>query len=259
MGLSPAFNEICPGWILKNNVYATLRNQKKYRDRNKARRQRVDTEIFRPDIIDKMRSALRRLTDLRASKGTSNKDRAGGFFLDSDVKGIGKNYMTPAGLAGGIDAYTFFIRYFALRGLAARLQLVITAGGKFGEGWLALSASSGLTQAIDKATGTAAGGVAANEADASWQYECGVLEEFFPSDHLHTLLSEYKTMVSTLADWARDSKSKDDKRGLVIIPDYDLVHDKPMDDKVIKLAYQDAANVADFVDGLLGAPVASKL
>jgi hypothetical protein len=35
--VSPALNEIIPGWVLKENIYAVLRNERKFQERNKVR------------------------------------------------------------------------------------------------------------------------------------------------------------------------------------------------------------------------------
>ena len=41
-GVSPAYNEIIPGWVLSDNLFALKRNEGKYSMRNKARRSHFD-------------------------------------------------------------------------------------------------------------------------------------------------------------------------------------------------------------------------
>jgi hypothetical protein len=60
-GVPPAYNEILPAWMLTDNLFALLRNQEKYRARNRAHRAHFEFEVFRADIVDLMRDACRRL------------------------------------------------------------------------------------------------------------------------------------------------------------------------------------------------------
>src|SRR5262249_53272965 len=60
-GVPPAYNEIVPAWLLTDNLYALKRCEEKYRARNQARRSRFDFRVFRPDTVDRMRDACRRL------------------------------------------------------------------------------------------------------------------------------------------------------------------------------------------------------
>lgn len=53
--LSPALNEISPGWVLGSSVFTVLRNEHKFRTRNRSTRTTIDPAIFRPDIIQHMK------------------------------------------------------------------------------------------------------------------------------------------------------------------------------------------------------------
>ena len=53
-GISPAYNEIMPGWVLSDNIFTIRRNEGKYRKRNKAKRAKIEFEVFRPEIVDMM-------------------------------------------------------------------------------------------------------------------------------------------------------------------------------------------------------------
>ena len=54
-GISPAFNEISPGWTLGSNLFMVLRNETKFKKRGAAFSDRLKYEheiITRPDIIN---------------------------------------------------------------------------------------------------------------------------------------------------------------------------------------------------------------
>ncbi len=111
-GVSPAYNEIMPGWVLSDNIYMVKRNEGKYAKRNKARRSKFDFEVFRPEIVDMMLDARHRL---QAAGGKE-------IYTSRDVKGLGKNFMSEASRKKAIETYTFYIRTYALLGLKRRLE-----------------------------------------------------------------------------------------------------------------------------------------
>ena len=49
--VSPAYNEILPGWALYNNYYMIIRNEDKFLTRNKSKRNTIENLILRPDIV----------------------------------------------------------------------------------------------------------------------------------------------------------------------------------------------------------------
>ena len=66
--ISPAYNEITPAWVLSDNIYTIRRNEKKYKDRNKARRTEFVFDVFRPDSVDLMLDARKKLTGIDEPK-----------------------------------------------------------------------------------------------------------------------------------------------------------------------------------------------
>ena len=50
-GVSPELNEVFPGWILYGNYYMIVRNEDKFANRNKSKRNLFEMSIMRPDII----------------------------------------------------------------------------------------------------------------------------------------------------------------------------------------------------------------
>ena len=99
-------NELFPAWVLDKNVYGIFRNQYKYRDRLKGLSDGIDHEIFRPEIVNMMISARTRLHEIKDKKN---------LYFDSDIKGIGKNFITDQSRLDAIETYTFFIKFYALK------------------------------------------------------------------------------------------------------------------------------------------------
>src|SRR5262249_29619242 len=116
----PAYNEILPGWVLANNLYALRRNEWKYRARNRARRMKLDFTVLRPEIIELMRNACRRLETVSDIKEV---------YTARDVKGLGKNFLTEAARQSAIQAYRFFVDYDALSGLLEQVRAVPPVDG----------------------------------------------------------------------------------------------------------------------------------
>lgn len=112
--LSPAINEIRPGWALLHNAYGLERQQQNLLTRNKARRTPIELNILRPSLIDAMRAAGRRLEE--AGSGSPR------VRTSADIEGLGKNYLTEAGRIEGIEAYEFGRRVGAARRLLGALD-----------------------------------------------------------------------------------------------------------------------------------------
>ncbi|MBN1475731.1 DUF4954 family protein [Candidatus Sumerlaeota bacterium] len=193
-GISPAYNEIMPGWVLSDNIFSVKRNEGKYAKRNRARRAEIVTEVFRPDIVDLMIEARSRL------QAASGKE----IYTDRDVKGLGKNYMSERSRVAGIEAYTFYLRWYALNGLRARLAA---------EGKVDLEAKSG---------------------DARWEHERQVLLAEFSERDPKALLRELIAMQEKIAQDVETSKAKDDKRGPRVIDDYAEAHAPASKDGFVK-------------------------
>lgn len=114
-GVSPALNEIRPGWMLLHNAYGVERAERKFAERNRARRHAVELAVFRPDIIGGFTEAAGRLA-LAA-------DAVRSHYTDDDIPGLGKNILTEPGREQALEAYALGRRVGAarllLRGLAA--------------------------------------------------------------------------------------------------------------------------------------------
>lgn len=222
-GASPMYNEVMPGWVLSDNIYMVMRNEGKYMDRNKAKREKFVFEVFRPDIVDLMIGARKRL-DIPAE---SRKD----FYLaDKMIKGLAKNYMSEQSRVAGIEAYTFYIRYYALKGLFRKVS-ELAAAGKIAD----------VAKVLDTQTSC-----------PRWEHERKVLAAEFPGDKcIATLLRKLADMQNKIATDVEQSKKKDDDRGARIIPDYVDSHKPASDDKFVKTVKKQTAELVQKVDELV--------
>ncbi len=118
-GVSPAYNELMPGWVLSDNLYTIERNQGKYRKRNKARRSEFTFDVFRPEIIDLVILARNALMSITEEKP---------FYLENDIPGIGKNFVTRRNLLKGIEAYSLIIERYCLNGLYLECKSCVSKG-----------------------------------------------------------------------------------------------------------------------------------
>lgn len=215
-GISPAYNEISPGWVLSDNIFTIRRNEGKYKKRNKAKRAQIEFEVLRPDIVDLMIDGRKRLDAVQQKKEV---------YTDKDIKGIGKNYMSEKSRAAGIAAYTFYIRYYALMGLKRRLE----AGGK---------ATSILTKKTE---------------DPRWEHERQILSQELPKNSVEHNLKLLISMQERIAQDVQVSKEKDDKRGARIIPDYPEAHAPAAEDSFVKQTHAETAQLKKEVEKLLKA------
>lgn len=104
-GISPAYNEIIPAWVLSDNSYAVFRNQDKYLKRNRAKRLKTDFRIFRPQIILMILQAYLLLENVKV------KD----IYTDKDIPQLGKNFMTETNRRKALKTYELFLRYYCLK------------------------------------------------------------------------------------------------------------------------------------------------
>ncbi len=208
-GVSPAYNEIIPAWVLSDNIFTVKRNEGKYKKRNKAKRTELDFEVFRPEIVDLMIKAYDELSSIHDKKNV---------YLDKDIKGLGKNYLYERSRVKAIETYEFYIKYYALNGLKSRIKLLLKNGVK-SVNW------NMLTPLSD---------------DERWEHERRILKMEFPGEHsiidlLRTLLS----MEEKIAEDVKISKEKDDKRGKKVIKDYEESHTLAEDDSFVIQTYKE--------------------
>ncbi|ETV75321.1 hypothetical protein, variant 1 [Aphanomyces astaci] len=220
--LSPAINEIYPGWVLSHSIFTVLRNQDKFDKRNKSKRTNVDSPIFRSDIIMMMQVACQRLVDAE-KKPVNLRHGKQIIYTDKQVPGLGKNYMTETSRVVAIEAYSFYTRVFALEGYWHQLQT----------GAISIETPLNHLAIVDGLDESAA---------ATWAHQRAILVEHGVvqgGDLLRELVAAYKSIAKN----AQDGKSRDDKRGQHIIPDYTLVHKKASEERIVIDAHRRAMDL----------------
>jgi hypothetical protein len=203
-GISPAYNEIRPGWVISENAYAIRRNETKFKKRNKARREEIVFEVLRPEVVDWMMEARRRL--LGVEPDTRN------VYTEKEISGLGKNFLTEPARKEGIEIYTFNIGLYALRGLFNQVRRLLSEGR-----------SGGAEEVFEQATD-----------DPRWEHERAILSDEFEFRDVPELLRELVKREKEVAGLAQISKARDDRRGVKIIEDYAHAHSPASEDPVLK-------------------------
>ncbi|MFW5800749.1 MAG: DUF4954 family protein, partial [Spirochaeta sp.] len=99
-------NRLIPGWTLRNNMFAVLRNWIKHQSRFHARLHRINTFPFRAEMRAVIQSALDQL--VRISQQTSSEQR---IITAADCPGIGANIVYRRDIAHAVAAYRQAIRF----------------------------------------------------------------------------------------------------------------------------------------------------
>ncbi len=210
-GVSPAYNEIFPGWVLSDNIFTVRRNEGKYKKRNKAKRSRFVFEVFRPEIVDRMIEARKKLLEIEEKKE---------IYLDRDIKGLGKNYLQEKNRVKAIDTYTFYIHYYALKGLNSAIEEAISKGQKISEETI-------YNYEVEEVTEKPV-------TLAYWEHQKTILKmEKLTDKTLKENLLKLLEMEEQIAENTQKSKEKDDRRGRRIINDYAETHVPAQDDPFV--------------------------
>jgi len=234
-GISPAYNEIMPGWVLSDNIFTIRRNEGKYRKRNKAKRAKIEFEVFRPEIVDMMLNARKRLEGVKQIKAV---------YTDKDIKGTGKNYMMEEARISGIEAYTFYIKYYALMGLKRRLENktqdtshTLTGTGKSQVKKTKISEQKNILTEMTQ--------------DPRWEHERAILNQELPKNSVEDNLKLLAQMQDKVAKDVQVSKEKDDIRGARTIDDYPQAHPAAAEDSFVKQTHQETARLKKEIEALL--------
>jgi NDP-sugar pyrophosphorylase family protein len=219
-GISRSYNEITPAWLLTDSLYTLKRNEGKHQARNKARRTQFDFRIFRPEIVDLMRDACRRLEKVRQVKEV---------YTERDLDGLGKNFMREACRQPAIAAYRFFIRYYALLNLKERVRWAL---------------NEGQGRAIDRLLATPS-----NHAD--WEHPRRILHEELGVSDVSVGLRELPAILERVARFVEDSKARDDERGRRIIDDYAEVHAEAGQDPIVRQTWDETRRLQREIDELV--------
>ena len=192
-----SFNELIPAWMLSDNIYSIIRNETKYKERNRAQKT-GDLNIFRPEIIDMMISARSKLMNVSSIKD---------IYTELDLAGIGKNFVTENNRLMGIESYTFYIQFYALKELSYRIDRILAE-----------------KNSIDNSA------IYKEDNNKQWSHALKILNaeklDAMPlEDNIKKLLDLNRLFLTSLY-YSRD---KDYTKGNQIINDYAKYH-KPTDD-----------------------------
>jgi hypothetical protein len=215
-GISPAYNEIFPAWLLSDNLYAIKRNEGKYRARNKARRTQFEFRVFRPDIVDLMLDARDRLKAVQNVKQV---------YTDQDIDGLGKNYLVEGNRKKAIEAYDFFIRIYALLALKRKVE--------------------------DLGNGQSSSLLSAASEEMSWEHARKILTAEFALNDVGEGLRQLVPMLTKVAQAVESSKAKDDDRGRRIIDDYAEIHTPAARDPFVIQTWEEARKLEKETNELL--------
>lgn len=220
-GVPPAYNEIFPAWVLSENLYAVLRNEGKYKKRNKAKRTQFVFDVFRRDIVEMMIVARDRLRNVR---------KLHDLYLDEDIAGLGKNVLTEESRLRGIEVYNFFVEYFALQGLAARVAKLVESGER-----------SRVASICEDATG-----------DTDWEYRRGLIRsEGYGARTVAENLARLIDIHEQIAAGTERSKERDDIRGRKIIRDYREANTQAPDDGFVKETWERSRRIKAEMNALI--------
>ena len=203
-GVPRAYNEIIPGWALRENAYGLVRNELKYGKRDRSRRQVIDYKVLRPHIMRLVRDARDRLVRVAVVKPA---------YLESDIPGLGRNFLRDSVRCEAIATYEQALRRYALRILLNEAESGLTIPG---------SAEIGHELA----------------------------DAFLPGLSRDQRMRRLVEIERENAQLVERSKSKDDERGERIIPGYRDAHTLAADDAVVKSAWQRVERTAERVRAL---------
>mmetsp|Transcript_17482 Transcript_17482/g.51777 ORF Transcript_17482/g.51777 Transcript_17482/m.51777 type:complete len:697 (+) Transcript_17482:56-2146(+) len=249
-GISPALNEILPGWILSNNAYTRVRNESKFENRQVAKAGSHAPHYSHKTVRGThVRMMLRAIEKLEVLKGRSQHKTAAGIaiYTDTDLPGgagLGKNILTENSRVAAIQAYDTAIEYFALKTVweasadpenRASLDKRLISGASMDNGGAAVEPYESLSGLSNEISAIA---------------ECDYAMSLIQSRQLAGCGSGLKDLTARLADMAdaeataiRRSKMKDYRRGDEIIPDYSKVQTPLEDDDVVQAISKFAALV----------------
>ncbi len=232
-GISPAYNEILPAWVLSDNIFTVRRNEGKYKKRNKAKRSSFVFEVFRPDTVDKMIRAKERLEHIEKQKD---------IYLDRDIKGLGKNYLQEKNRIKAIETYHFYTIHYALMGLIDVIEILLGEKSPVSEdtvyNYMPTSKHLSEEPKLDY-----------------WKHRKRILSaEGLTKRSLKENLSKLLEMEEQIAQNTEKSKAKDDRRGERIIPDYSYSHTPASKDAFVIETWKELEKLKERINsyGILG-------
>lgn len=193
-GLSRSLNEIQPGWGLIHNAYGLERQERNQFSRNRARLTALMPGVFRLELSGLLDASRARLVEA-ARDGVE-------VYDESRIRGLGGNFLTEDARRRGIEAYAFGLSLIAARSLLRSLDR-LDGGEESGE----------LRDLLARGFRSAARTFGITEPEPLIKAALRIEEEW---------------LARVIA-----SKSRDDRRGEMIIDDYAERHVEAARDPLI--------------------------
>ncbi|MEQ8821830.1 MAG: DUF4954 family protein [Sumerlaeia bacterium] len=222
--LSPALNEITPGWMLRGNVYGLLRSGGKYRSRNHAKREVLETRVLRPQFLQPLLDAERRLEETGTHNPAGYTPEGDPYYLEIQAPGIGKNFLTEKSRVLALQDYAFG------RSLILALTIVEAWEG-LGSKEPGLVAEIAELDALPDEPRTAAGWD--RLARQPW------------GQAIRAVLPALEEALRR----ALHNRQGDAQRGERLIPDHRAIHGRPRDEEFLKTFEQKIESLRLAADG----------
>jgi hypothetical protein len=231
-GIALGCNEIFPGWVLTDNLYVLKRNQRENRARNQTRRQRLEFDMLRPEIIDLVREAHGRLQAISSVKEV---------YTASSIEGLGDNVLFEMQRKRAVDTYQFFIRLYVLLGLKVQVHRFLRRlqGRLHGAsgGWR----DHALGRVLD-----------CPRDDPRWEHQRQLLQEDMRCRDVADALAELPEMLETIARRVEIARVRNDRSGVSIIDDYADCHIPACQDTIVQQTWSETRRLQKEVNALLG-------
>jgi hypothetical protein len=212
-------HEVVPAWMLADNPCALERLQARQRVQNRARRSALTFEVLRPETIDLVRDACRRLEAVRERRD---------IYTEREVAGLGPNFLREANRQKALAAYRFHIELYALLGLKERVQEAL--GGE-----------------------PVAPGAARAAADERWEHQRTLLRDEFGVRDAVEALGQLHNMLERQACAIEHSRRRDDRRGAQVQAGYGYLHPSADWDDVVRRTWERARRLQQETEALLAA------
>lgn len=277
--LSPALNEVIPGWTLSDNLYMIIRGERKFLKRSAAfvslhshsilqcikgtKQIHFEHEAFRPETVLLMIEAKNKLLMVESINGTNavNAMQASTrhkIYTDKHIQGLGKNFLTEAGRQKGITVYSEFILFYAVRALWRLLQSGVSPNHVFN-----ISHKKDRYDIRQASIGSPCWLMTERDPVIEWySLAQGILIQELGlqiQDSLNTCINPREVTLQMRLQWVKNalqtyqvllkkmtqrviiSKQKDDTRGSKIIDDYLVSHGR--EDAVIATTLAETAQI----------------
>ncbi len=203
MGISSDLNEIVPAWVLSHNAYSLFRNEWKFKHRNRSKRDSLDFNIMRDDIVRLMMESRNRLLQVGELQEV---------HTEAEIPGLGKNYITERNRVNAIETYSMYMKYHCLKNLVHRVGNILSRERK---------------------------AIKLDEDSIFSPEKCDLVHEIYRCEELHNNslsenLMEYIKIFQKIYSISLKSRSRDFKRGNEIMGDYSIYHTPPEEDSFLQ-------------------------